>query len=316
MDRFDTPNKIICLIEMAFKGEITWLNFDLLIDGLTPNLGTSRQIIRILLKEFESHQSKCVMNTSKNAKSISDDVIEIDQVKTILESNQEEIIQAVEEKKSAEQVTNIEGEDDFSNISEPDKSDYVSSEAGSIDEEFKDENNVSKNIRLVEEFKGQFYTFIGENSEEGSEESLADCQIQSLDNDVGYNQIKYREKCFKTTKHVTSRKTFECETCGKCFRSNYDLKVHVSTHTGEKPYICKICIKGFAQPCDLKRHERMHTGEKPYICKTCKKGFADSSALKRHERSHTGEKPFQCKTCNKSFAQSHLLTRHQKVHTM
>ena len=42
MDRIDTSNKIICLIEMAFKGEITWLNLDLLIDGLTPNIGTSR----------------------------------------------------------------------------------------------------------------------------------------------------------------------------------------------------------------------------------------------------------------------------------
>ena len=232
MDRFDTSNKIICLIEMAFKGEITWLNLDLLIDGLTPNLERSRQIIRILLKEFETHQSKCLMNTSNNAKSISDDVIEIDEIKTILGSNQEEIIQNVEEKKSVEQVTNIE--------------------------------------------------------------------------------IEYS----KTTKHVSMRKTFECETCGKCFRSNYDLKVHVSTHTGEKPYVCKTCTKGFAQSCDLKRHERMHTGEKPYICTTCKKGFVDSSALKRHERSHTGEIPFPCKSCNKSFSHSHRLKKHQKVHTM
>ena len=60
MDRFDymdTSNKITCLIEIALKGEISSLNLDLLINGLTPTIEASRQIIRILLKEFERHQS-------------------------------------------------------------------------------------------------------------------------------------------------------------------------------------------------------------------------------------------------------------------
>ena len=61
MDRFDTSNKIICLIEMAFQGEITWLILYSLIDGLTPNLESSRQIIKVMLKEFESHQTMCQM---------------------------------------------------------------------------------------------------------------------------------------------------------------------------------------------------------------------------------------------------------------
>ena len=52
MEKFDASKKITCLIEMALKGEITWLNIDLLIDRLTPNLEISRQIIRALLKEF------------------------------------------------------------------------------------------------------------------------------------------------------------------------------------------------------------------------------------------------------------------------
>ena len=66
MEKFDASNKITCLIEMALKGEIAWLILDSLIDGLTPNLESSRQVIKVMLKEFESHQTMCQMKKSND----------------------------------------------------------------------------------------------------------------------------------------------------------------------------------------------------------------------------------------------------------
>ena len=43
METVDTSIKIKCLVEMALKGEMTWLNVDSLIDGLSLNLENARQ---------------------------------------------------------------------------------------------------------------------------------------------------------------------------------------------------------------------------------------------------------------------------------
>ena len=61
-----TSTKITCLIEMALKGENSWLTLGLLIDGLTPSLARSREIIRILLKELENYQSSCLVMYPKD----------------------------------------------------------------------------------------------------------------------------------------------------------------------------------------------------------------------------------------------------------
>ena len=79
MEKYDASNKITCLIEMALKGEISSLNLDLLIDGLTPTLEKSRQIIRILLKEFERHQLICKVKKADGDIDFSDYFVEIDE---------------------------------------------------------------------------------------------------------------------------------------------------------------------------------------------------------------------------------------------
>ena len=93
MVRFDTSNKIICLIEMALKSEINWQTLHSAINGLAPTLEKSRQIIRILLEELETHQSKCVMNGIDNGKDFSEinvDPSVPDTANTIQQSNSEE----------------------------------------------------------------------------------------------------------------------------------------------------------------------------------------------------------------------------------
>ena len=323
MERFDTSVKIICLVEMAFKGEITWLNLDSLIDGLTPTLERSRQIIRILLKEFETHQSKCLINRSDDGNDVSEDIIEMDEtqsntnsVKAIEGSDYEEDgIQIIEEKTTAEETTNMKYEYNDSDDNEfkiSKESKVVVSEPDSENEEVFDENDVSKNIQLVEAFKGQLYTFVGDDSKE---KPKTDNHNKSLNSDKTFHQHKAKEVDSKIPKVLPREKRFECETCGKCFMTKLRLDAHIRIHTGEKPFLCKTCKKGFAHKSNLTMHERIHTGERPFQCKHCKKGFMNSSNLKVHERIHTGEKPFQCKYCKKGFVSPGMLKNHERIHT-
>lgn len=109
-------------------------------------------------------------------------------------------------------------------------------------------------------------------------------------------------------------KQYVCTICGKSFKMNADLHLHIKLHKGEKPYSCKFCMKEFAFRSSLSRHLRVHTGEKPYECRLCGKRFNVSTTLRVHYRIHTGEKPYKCKTCEKAFTTCSNLKKHLAVH--
>ena len=284
METVDTSTKIKCLVEMALKGEMTWPNLDSLIDGLTLNLENSRQINRILLKEFENHQSICSIKNSEDSS--------FTYKATIQQSNSEVELLEISDENQLDELTNINDEDNLS----------IMNENAQFENDIIDE----RNIQLVEEFKGQFYTFVGDNSEE---QSVANNYNQSL------NQKKQSDKSKDLKIPENLKNNITCKYCKKSFKNKSIFAIHERVHSGEKPFKCKSCNKTFTQSSSLVMHERIHTGERPFQCITCKMVFAYSSALKVHTRTHTGEKPYICKYCNKGFTQLAHLKKHERIHT-
>jgi uncharacterized Zn-finger protein len=115
--------------------------------------------------------------------------------------------------------------------------------------------------------------------------------------------------------HTDDLRAYRCSQCGMKFIQLRSLEMHLKTHSIEKPYNCQFCGKSFAQKYNLKLHIRTHTGEKPYGCAYCEMRFADPGSLNRHTRTHTGEKPYKCEHCGKKFAQKYNLHLHLRIHT-
>ena len=116
----------------------------------------------------------------------------------------------------------------------------------------------------------------------------SDRDNSSQDESQNVNKCSVTNDCISIAIHsqVRDQKPFECQHCGKRFKSNGELKTHIRTHTGDKPFKCQHCGKGFSQSGDLQKHIRTHTGDKPYKCQHCGKAFSQNGNLQSHIRTH------------------------------
>ena len=203
----DASSRIETVIVMALKNEISWKMLDSILDELTPTLDKSKQVIKLLLKEMQALQS-----SFQKMKAECDCQKMIESADAVKDSEQE----CHKEVKNIEPVCQLENENNLSQDDEDMISDVPKDDASESDNEIFGNRLRSvdlKSIELVEEFKDQLYTFIGNNVETHdkaeSHETDYDNQFINLNED---KQIKKRP--------------FQCTFCQKSFQRSNNLKIH------------------------------------------------------------------------------------------
>ena len=293
METIEIPNQNIQgLIKMAIKEQLPWLTLASVLDELTPTIAISKQVIKILLKELETIQTKLKEHQDED-----DSITEVDSVT----QNEESKIQFPDEDKV----------DCTNDVIEIDQADETF-ENGAEDSERLEKENSNEAIKKLMERGEKLYTYIGDNNDIFDENKGAQ-EIIFAKSEKDHHKF---EKTKKSTTEKHQKTKHICNSCAKEFRNKAWLTRHERIHTGIKPFQCKLCNKSFAVKSNLTKHQSIHSNEKPFQCKTCKKCFTLKQNLLTHEiRIHTDEKPFQCTSCPKGFVSRIYLKRHEVIHT-
>ncbi|XP_053689964.1 zinc finger protein 58-like isoform X2 [Sabethes cyaneus] len=109
--------------------------------------------------------------------------------------------------------------------------------------------------------------------------------------------------------HCGQKSGFICSVCGAVLMTPYTLRMHMANH--EEPKVeCETCGKKFHTEPQLRKHMGVHSNERKFQCKVCKKRFKSREANRVHQRIHTNEKPYACHICDQRFTYNCLLKTH------
>lgn len=119
--------------------------------------------------------------------------------------------------------------------------------------------------------------------------------------------------------HSVKQKIYKCPKCQKLF-----LMGVIKRHTQQcgmdkklkKPvnrsFVCETCGKAFVSQENLRLHNLSHVGPEgwEFCCEICSKKCLTKQKLEEHRRTHSKEKPFQCDHCGEKYAHRHNLRNH------
>lgn len=123
----------------------------------------------------------------------------------------------------------------------------------------------------------------------------------------------------KLMKHIStchSAKDKVCHLCGKAYRLNSMLKIHMErVHSKEidfEVFVCDFCGKKCSGRTQITNHfKKLHTLRE---CKICDKRWWKHQPWVRHRRAYHQTEQYPCTDCNKVFSTRVYLNQHRKTH--
>ena len=303
------------LINCTLDGKITWKTLTFFLNDLTPTLPKAKELLKIMLKEFEAFHKK-----SKGIQMIkdNDDIGEESEPNTDgndLELDEDEYkFETLQEKKKDMEIESseeIELENNLVNdeivenaemyeITRLENQDYANDTDHKNDMTNKDIEDESS-VEILQEK----YLF----NEEGQADEMKemDEMAEDLENKGVPNDTDHKND-MSNKENEASKGPFKCLNCDKEYNLKHSFrrhcrKVHPEDYLKSKkkvnmPFKCKGCERQFQTKIYLRKHyKRVHLGTKS-VCDVCGESFYN---LKKHMLIHTRETPYECKAEHESL---------------
>lgn len=161
-----------------------------------------------------------------------------------------------------------------------------------------------------------------QNDNQGAAIFCPDCG-ESFSNPL---TLKHHRQLEHPSLHKSQQESFfRCNdsSCGKAFRTKYDLRSHVvRRHDGNQQVFCiyEGCSKKFQNDLHLQEHIKFKhiqiSSSKMYKCTKpgCEKEFESERHLNIHHLIHRDEKPMKCQLCDYRCRQQSALVWHVRKH--